>query len=796
MTTTASRPPTREAGANRPPARPPIRLPADVRRTLLALLASALGAFPLFELFSDSGWIVDVWLTMIVVIAPAAWLRRTRHPSAAQIWIGVVLLVPWLTLNFLREHALFGIIPLHAAWHDLGSRLTSLHRTTTESVAPIHTTIAVRLAVCALLGLVAALVDLLAVVGRHGALAGVPLLVVFTVSGAVPRHPVGWLWFALAAAGFLILLALDSSDDLQRWGHVVPRSAKTRRRASVFSGQRIAAVAIVLALAVPVFIPSDSRNLLADLFHPGGNNGEDGFGQDLNAGAGTGGIDPFAALHGALVRDRSVDLLKVKISSPDGTVGVLGGVQPFYLRTNVLSTFQGDGWRPGSDGPRESVTDTQFASSPGTAFQPRTANFTAQMTVSGLRSNPPVFASPTAIQGLSARTSWSPQNMLLIDSKVDGGQQITEQVAQPEPTAAELRAATAAPDPAMQQWLRLPAIAPFVHDLTARIIARASTPYDRARAISTYFADQRNGFSYSLTAASGDSGDQLTDFLKHKQGYCQQYAASMGVMLRLAGIPSRVVLGYAHEVPTADNEFTVTTFDAHAWVEGYFEGVGWVPFDPTPLTGISGGAANDLPWAPHARVDNGRSNIAPSREPTIPKRASSTAPARRAAPAAADQGISLAIPLTVLAVLIVAAAIALVPAWVRWRRRRARVHRIRHGDTDALWAELSDTAVDLGYVWSDARTPRQVARWLGNSSDAASTTLQTLTTAVEHARYRPHSSPGADLTAELAAVRDGLGARRSPRERMRARFWPASLDWSHVRWVGRWLPGATGPRRH
>jgi hypothetical protein len=158
--------------------------------------------------------------------------------------------------------------------------------------------------------------------------------------------------------------------------------------------------------------------------------------------------------------------------------------------------------------------------------------------------------------------------------------------------------------------------------------------------------------------------------------------------------------------------------------------------------------------------------------------------------------VSLTIPLTVLAILVVAGAIALTPAWVRWQRRRARVRRIRHGDTDALWAELSDTAVDLGYVWSDARTPRQVARWLGNSSDAASTTLRTLTAAVEQARYRPDASPAADLSDELAAVRDGLGARRSPRERMRARLWPASLEWSRVRWVGRWLPGGGGARRH
>ena len=66
---------------------------------------------------------------------------------------------------------------------------------------------------------------------------------------------------------------------------------------------------------------------------------------------------------------------------------------------------------------------------------------------------------------------------------------------------------------------------------------------------------------------TGDSGSALVDFLKNKQGFCQQYAAAMGVMLRVAGIPSRVVLGYEHSPCHPDGNFTVTTTDAHSWVE-------------------------------------------------------------------------------------------------------------------------------------------------------------------------------------------------------------------------------------
>lgn len=784
---------TRPAPAAPPAAaRPASRRTHDVRRTLLALLASCLGAFPLCEMFVDTGWLVDVWLTMAIVVAPAALLRRTRPAGAGQIWIGVALMVPWLTLTFLHGHAVLGFVPLRGTWHDLSAALSSLHHTTTVGVAPIHTTVPVRLAICALLGLVAALVDLLAVVGRHGALAGVPLLVVFTVSGAVPRHPVTWVWFVLSAVGFLILLALDSSDDVQRWGYVVPRSRGSKRRARLVSGQRIAVIAIALALAVPVFIPSDSRNLLTKLFHNGGGNGEVGFGADLNGTGGANGIDPFAALHGELVRDRPVPLLQVKVSSPDGTVGAPGGVQPFYLRTNVLSNFEGDGWRPGDPGTPEPLDATKFESTPGSPFVPSVKQFSAQIDVTGLRSNPPVFASPVAVYGVNSGTEWNPHEMLLVDSNLDSGQVLTEEVAQPEPTVQQLRAARPQHDPALAGYLRLPSIRAYVRTLTARVISGAETPYDRARAIMNFFTNRNNGFTYSLVTTNGDSGDELTDFLRNRVGYCQQYAAAMGVMLRLAGVPSRVVLGYAHGVPDNQGRFTVTTFDAHAWVEAYFGGIGWIPFDPTPLAGISGGSQNDLPWATHERnssqVDIGPPHPSATAGPVKP----SSSPGVRRRHSSASSGGPLAGPAIALTVLIVLVAAAAAPAAARWQRRRRRLGRIRRGDTDALWAELADTTVDLGYVWSAARTPRQVAHWLGTSADSAADSVRAITTAVERARYSPGGTAdaGSDLVAQLAQVRSGLGRRRSPRERMRARFWPASLNWSRARWIGRWLPGA------
>jgi len=133
----------------------------------------------------------------------------------------------------------------------------------------------------------------------------------------------------------------------------------------------------------------------------------------------------------------------------------------------------------------------------------------------------------------------------------------------------------------------------------------------------------------------------------------------------------------------------------------------------------------------------------------------------------------------VLVVLAALLALALLPWWVRTRRRRGRLRAARAGDPDPLWAELADTALDLGYVWSPTRTPRQVTSWLGRSAGDARASLDTLARAVEEHRYAvPGDGTGAetDLRRELRAVTARLRAERTRSDRLRAALWPASLQ--------------------
>jgi TgpA N-terminal domain/Transglutaminase-like superfamily len=769
MTTTAV--PTAGPEAPSAPSRPAGRDASATHRTLMTLLAVGLGILPLKALLSDLGWVFEAWLTMAVVILPAALIRLRRAPSALDIWPGIVLLVPWLTQIFVSKHAWGGFIPTGATWTDISHLMDSLHRTTRDEAAPIHSTVAVRLVLCALLGLMAALIDLIAVVGRRGALAGVPLLVVYTISGAVPRNPVAWGWFAIAAVGFLILLGIDANDELREWGRRISRRGGSRTPPGLaISAQRIGVIAVLVAVVLPFLVPDHPKNLLADAFHNGNGSGVGGFGAGSG---GSGEISPFVALKGQLDRSKAADLATVHV---DGSATP----PPFYLKTNVLDRYTADvGWSVGNHGASQPLNLTAYETDPP-AESPRSNDMRVTVTVKGLTGNAPVFSHPISITGLEDGASWSPQDQILLGHGVHKGIVYVEQVAQPQPTVADLRASDPTQAAGMSRWLALPNLPKYVTDLVAQLTGNKNNAYDKARAISDYFALPANGFVYSLKTKTGDSGSALVDFLKNKTGFCQQYAAAMGVMLRAAGIPSRVVLGYMHPPLDRDHNFTVSTLDAHAWVEGYFPGVGWVPFDPTPPGGLSGGKSGDLPWAPHvftsAGSDSRPRETSSAHQPAGPNGAGSTSTA--AAPVGSGGGSHTGLVWFGLGVLILA-LILLVPAAVRDGRRRRRYAAARRGDPDALWAELSDTAVDLGYVWSPARSPRQVSAWLARDAGGTAPALDALATAVERGRYAPPATAtvSAGLVRDLHEVSGQLKSRRSRRLRFRARFWPASLGW-------------------
>lgn len=124
-----------------------------------------------------------------------------------------------------------------------------------------------------------------------------------------------------------------------------------------------------------------------------------------------------------------------------------------------------------------------------------------------------------------------------------------------------------------------------IRQLAVRVTANANNPYDQAMAIESYL---RSTYRYSLTPPVTPPGkDPIDQFLfSSKTGYCQFFATAMGDMLRSIGIPTRLVNGFGPGGPTSlAGQYAVTESDAHTWVEAYFPGYGWIPFEPTPQPG-------------------------------------------------------------------------------------------------------------------------------------------------------------------------------------------------------------------
>ncbi len=152
-----------------------------------------------------------------------------------------------------------------------------------------------------------------------------------------------------------------------------------------------------------------------------------------------------------------------------------------------------------------------------------------------------------------------------------------------DPSISELAAAGSDYPPEISAaYLQLPESLPWrVRDLARRVAGDSTIPYEKARRVESYL---RLNYPYKLdTPPPAANADAVDYFLFEAHGgFCTYYASAMAVMLRAEGVPARVVTGYAMgDYDYQLGGFRVPRSAAHAWVEVYFPGYGWVEFEPT-----------------------------------------------------------------------------------------------------------------------------------------------------------------------------------------------------------------------
>ncbi len=739
----------------------------SVRMGLACGAATLLTSAALVPVYVNLGWLPSAAVMVAVITGTGIGVRAVTRVAVlapvAQLLAGFVV----LTL-FFADGLTVGVLPTPGSTRDLGSVLGDGLLDLQAQAAPALMLDGLVAITTLAIGLTAILVEFLVIRVRRAALGGLVLLVVYLVPVATLIGSISLISFIGPALGFLVLLYADGRDEVAHWGANVTSSGH-RSIPGLVTATQVGLGAVGLGLVLPLVIPTWPEGLLGQQF--GGGSG---------SGPGTS-LSPLARLQGELTLPESRDLLRVETDVED----------PYYLRAVALDTYGPDGWSVANlDSQVQVAGDGLLTRLPGPQIL---RSITADITV--LQHDDrflPVYSSPLTIE---VAGDWRfDENSATVFSRNDttAGLAYSLRAQQPQPTRTQLaRAPDLDPDNPLQvDFTALPTgLDPAVAALVDSLVAAAGGggPYERALAINNYLTDSQNGFLYSLSTEPGTSGDDLVNFLENKRGYCEQYAAAMAVMLRAAGVPARVVLGYTPGT-FEDGAWTVTTDDAHAWVEGYFSGLGWLPFDPTP---IGPGRAVELGYAP--RADSISEEDPTTADPSATPGQLPNAPAPQFDESLSDpntlnrtttgEGFNW-VPIAIGAGVLLVVLLLVTPALIRMRTRRSRIRlagRSRAGPgAHAAWDELMDTATDLGLTSRQDETPRMLARRLARDAmfDADSAVaVRDMALAEERARYAPESvalSQSVDLARPLRSARRALGRHAGRRQRLRARIMPAS----------------------
>lgn len=341
----------------------------------------------------------------------------------------------------------------------------------------------------------------------------------------------------------------------------------------------------------------------------------------------------------------------------------------------------------------------------------------------------------------------------------------------PNPDANAMSSAMAGSDPAGSETLNVPeGLDPRVAELTASLTAGAGSDGEKALAIQDYLRSEP--FTYTLQAPSNTSLDVISEFvLETRAGYCIHFASAMVTMARIEGIPARMAVGYTGGTALEDG-FVVTTHNMHTWPELYFEGLGWVPFEPTKSVASAPSFSDPGPVSTPSPSPSPTPSPQPSPSPSPSPSPMPTPPVDPDTP----EGPSTqdTIGWILLASVLV---VAFLPLVIRATQRMVRLRGGRAPDEAAVsaWREVRATFTDLHLAWDDS-SPTLAARHLGQQlSPTSAALLGQVALTVERARYARGGADVSALGSQVRALRKDLLRTQSGSRQVKALFLPVSL---------------------
>lgn len=711
---------------------------------LVGLGAAAAG---LNSIISGVGWWFVIMTVALLVFTAGATVRSFAR---RRIWPSVATAVTAfgvITLMFAPSESLLALIPTPGTFERFGELQVLGAASISRQAIPANADEGILFLLCIGVALIAVAMDALAFALRVPATTGVPLLVLLLVPSFVRSELDNGFFFALTAAAWIAILLM--------------RSRRPGRRMAV----GIAVAAVTAGLVIPLALPPLESNQA---------------GGESPAGFSTG-INPIITLGDDLRRGTPSLALRYTSNQADGQ----------YLRLTTLADFSGRSW--GDSDPKilpENGVDA-IGAAPGLGPDVPVTAVTTDITVSNILSRwlPAPYA-PTSVTGLVGAWAWDP-DALTIGTELSSarGQQYTVESQRIAPSIDQLSAAGTTVEPGFERYLQVPEdLPPVVGSTALEVTAGATTNYEKAVALQDYF---RGGeFTYSENAPvdngyDGSGASVLDAFLAAKAGYCVHFSSAMASMARTLGIPARIAVGFTPGQGTLQDdgttEYTVTTFNLHAWPELYFANVGWVRFEPTP------GRGTVPEFAPLAVDDPATPNVDESVPAVVPTSTATVAPDLPAEKtpvdpdpqAAGPASSTVANPWWIFAMGGLA-VVLLVPALARAVQRTRRFARVSAGSAETAWDELRDTADDLGLKTDRGLTPRQLRDDLRQHlSRSGVDALDRLCAAVESEAFAGHA--GAPDAADVLTVIRSLRRSAGVRSTMLATFAPRSL-------ASRWRP--------
>jgi transglutaminase-like putative cysteine protease len=781
------------------------------RRHTLALVAGAatlLASLPLGSVFDTTTWLVYAVFCVALVVGSAMLVRTLRGPAWAQMLAMMATMLLFVTWAFPSGGEIAAIIPTGATFANFNTLLQQAGVAIRDQAVPVPDLDGLLLLTTAGIGLVAMLVDLAAVGIRRPALAGLPMLAIYSVPVAVLPEGVNPFAFFFGAAGYLWLLVSDSVDRVRRFGR---RFSGEGRDVDVWepsplsaAGRRLGLVGLVVAILVPLAVPGMTAGFL-DRF----GTGPGGQGSEGTNGSPAAAVDLTALLQTSLTRRDEFEMVRVHTTE----------TAPYYLRLGIADQATNDGF-----------VSTPLTTDAATVTRPlepyvapaapgvTKAQYKADIEVVNLDTKlAPVYSQVLGVSGLDSNWFYDDSSGQVFSRRASiNGKRFSVDYVRVNYTANALKTAgSVSPnDQGARALTRVPVIAE-VSDKVDQLTAGKTTEYDRVRAIYEYFRPV-NGFTYSLTTDKGDSGNAIVDFLNAKRGFCVQYAAAMAWLVREAGYPARVAFGFTRGAGPRNGTYSLTNLNLHAWTEVYFQDFGWVPFDATPSSSILGSVSSA--WAPDG---NATATDDPS-ESAAPIGSAAPAPSAEGPDRGFDPGGPEGTPdaarglsmwwiggVALLAVLLV---VLLLPSARRRALRRSR--RTRAGqvielgsappegflvtdptaittarrDAHSAWAELIDTMVDFGVLVDPSETPRGTAerlRTLSELGPPGRAQAGVIAAAEERARYARSPVQAERLDEAVRATRDAFRERASRTTRIQAALFPRSvLQRWRTGWIG------------